>query len=97
MNLRKNQMGYMYEIPLIVAAVAIFLITILPKLLKYAVFGKMILVTGALIITAGLYYMIVTPGWQPSKTKRLRWPYNIIVFGIIAFNVAFAVIAVLIK
>lgn len=90
-------MGYMYEVPLIVAAVAIFLITILPKMLKYAVFGKMSLVTGALIITAGLYYMIVIPGWQPSKTKRLRWPYNIIVFAIIAFTIAFAVIAVLIK
>jgi len=97
MNLRKNQMGYMYEVPLIVVAVAIFLITILPKLLKYAVLGKMILVAGALIIIAGFYYMIVIPGWQPAKTKRLRWPYNIIVFVIIALIIASAVIAVLLK
>jgi len=97
MNLGKNQTGYMYEVPLIVVVVAIFLITILPKLLKYAVFGKLILVTAALIIIAGLYYMIVIPGWQPTKTKRLRWPYNIIVFFIIAFIIASGVIGVLIK
>jgi len=97
MNLRENQKGYLYEIPLIVVVVALFLITILPKLLKYAVLGKIVLVIGALIIIAGLYYMIVVPGWQPSYKKRLRWPYSIIVFSVLAFVIAIVVIAVLIK
>jgi len=54
-------------------------------------------VLGAIIISAGLYYIIVIPGWQPLDRKRFRWPFNIIVFGIIELFIVFVVIGVLLK
>jgi hypothetical protein len=87
----------MIEIPIIVTLVAIILISIMPPLMKYPILGKSVMVLGAIIISAGLYYIIVIPGWQPLDRKRLRWPFNIIVFGIIEFFIVFVVIGVLLK
>ncbi len=97
MNLRKNQSGYMIEIPIIVTVVMIILIIVIPTLMKYPLLGKSIMVLGAIIISAGLYYIIVIPGWQPLDRKRFRWPFNIIVFGIIELFIVFVVIGVLLK
>lgn len=97
MNLKKNQAGYMYEVPLIIAAVIILLLVIAPHLIKYPVLGKIAVVIGAVIVTGGLYYMIVIPGWQPSNVRRLRWPVNIIVFCTVALAIALGVIAILLK
>lgn len=87
----------MYEVPLIIAAVVIFLLVLAPQLIKYPVLGKIAVVIGAVIVTGGLYYMIVIPGWQPSHVRRLRWPASIIVFCIIALAIALGVIAILLK
>ncbi len=96
MNLTKNQAGYLLEIPLIVAAVVVLLAIALPALPKYPVLAKIAMVVGALIITAGLYYMIVIPGWRPDA-KGLSWPYNMVLFCIIAAFIALVAIAFMLK
>jgi hypothetical protein len=96
-NLRKNQSGYMIEIPIIATVFMIILILVMPTLMKYPKLGKSIMVLGAIIISACLYYIIVIPGWQPFGRKRFRWPFNIIVFGILELLIVFVVIGILLK
>ncbi len=80
--MKRNDAGYLLEIPLIVMGVVILLAVIIPKLpLPVA---KVVVALGGMVILFGLYYMIVIPGWQPGATGRLRWPWNLIVFILIA-------------
>jgi hypothetical protein len=82
------QSGYLYEIPLILMAVAVLLAILLPTLPKVA--GKVLALAGAVVIIGGLYYMIVIAGWQPGDTSRLRWPWSLVVFLAIALLVVLA-------
>lgn len=76
----------MIEIPIMVAIVGWLLVVILPKLPPMG--QKVAALLGALLFIAGAYYMIVIPGWQPGA-KRLRWPWNLVVFIPIAAAIAF--------
>ena len=81
-----RQRGYMIEIPLIVVVIGVLAATILPKLPPIG--QKITAVLAALVFIAGAYYMIVIPGWQPGA-KRLRWPWNWVVFIPVALLIAF--------
>jgi hypothetical protein len=82
-----KQAGYLLEIPLMMVAVGMLLAIFLPILPN--IIGKIVFVIGVLVWIAGLYYMIVIPGWQPDTNTRLRHPWNSIVFTIIAALLVF--------
>ena len=89
MNLKRAQSGYMMEVPLIMVAVAILLAIAVPNLPGAA--GKALLVAGALAFVAGLYYMVVAPGWQPGRASRLGRLWRLLVFLGIAIPLSLAV------
>ena len=81
MHRRSDQFGYLLEVPLFIIAVIVASAVLLPVL---STVGKKVLaVSGAVVIIGCLYYLIVIPGWQPSTTSRLRWPWNLLVFLVI--------------
>ena len=86
MRSKHNQSGYMIEVAIIVMIVGILVSVVLPKLPPVG--QKIAVVLGALVFIAGSYYMIVIPGWQPGA-KRLRWPWNLLVFIPVALVIAF--------
>ncbi len=69
-KLRHRQLGYLFEIPLILMTVGIFLSILLPNVSPLV--GKILVVVAALIWIGGLYYMIVTPGWLPGQGQPSR-------------------------
>lgn len=85
--MKRGQAGYMLEVPIIVALVAIVLMVLVPNLPPLG--QKIAVILGALVFIACAYYMIVIPGWQPGAT-RLRAPWNLIVFSAVAAVLAFA-------
>ena len=84
--MKRAQSGYMIEIPLIVAVVAVLGSIILPNLPPLG--QKVAVVLGALVFIAGAFYMIVVPGWQPGA-QRLRPPWSLLVFALVALLIAF--------
>lgn len=82
----KRQAGYLLEVPIIVMAVGVGLAVLVPNLPPLG--QKVAVILGALILSACAYYMIVIPGWQPGAT-RLRAPWNMIVFVVVAAILAF--------
>jgi len=85
MTSRRAQRGYMIEIPIIVAVILVIAMTVVPNLPPLG--QKIAVALTALVFIAGAYYMIVIPGWQPGA-KRLRWPWNWVVFIPVALLVA---------
>ena len=83
---RRGQAGYLLEVPIIVAVVAVLLAVLIPNLPPLG--AKVVAVLGALVFIAGAYYMIVIPGWQPGAT-RLRPPWSGVVFVLVAALIAF--------
>jgi hypothetical protein len=90
MKPRRRQSGYMIEVAIVVAIVGVLVSSILPHLPPVG--QKIAVVFGALIFIAGAYYMIVIPGWQPGAS-RLRWPWNLVVFILVALLIAFVAAA----
>ena len=90
---RETQLGYMLEIPVLMAVVVIGLTILIPMLTP--LWRKVALCIGTVPVVAGLYYMIVVPGWTPGR--RLGPPWNILVFiivaGLLIFGVATYVLA----
>jgi predicted membrane channel-forming protein YqfA (hemolysin III family) len=70
MKSRYSQSGYLMEIPIILFITAVLLGVLLPNLPDMA--GKIVVIVVALIWIAGLYYMIVIPGWQPGAESPSR-------------------------
>jgi 4-hydroxybenzoate polyprenyltransferase len=70
MSSRYSQSGYLLEIPIILFITAVLLAVLLPNLPDLA--GKVVIVVVALIWIAGLYYMIIIPGWQPGRGNPSR-------------------------
>ena len=58
------------EIPIILFISAVLIGVLLPNLPDMA--GKIVVIVVALIWIAGLYYMIVIPGWQPGAETPSR-------------------------
>ena len=67
MSSRRSQLGYLIEIPIILFITAILLGILMPNLPDLA--GKVVLVVVALVWVAGLYYMIIIPGWRPGSSN----------------------------
>ena len=79
---RRIQRGYLLEIPLLLAVVGIGVSILLPYL---SPLGRKILLGMAVTpILFCLYYMIVIPGWTPNSDGRLKQPWNILVFLLLA-------------
>ncbi len=72
---RRSQRGYLLEVPLLLAVVAIVLAIVLPTLPKEG--AKVALCIAAVPVLLGLRYMILTPGWTPGNRASigpiLRW------------------------
>ncbi len=90
MHLRRDQSGYLYEVPLLIMVVTVALAVLLPVLSNEG--RRVLAVAGAVMIIGGLYYVIVIHGWQPGTASRLRWPWSLFVFLAIAFLIILATI-----
>lgn len=70
------------EIPIMLAVVGVVAALVLPHL---SPFGAKVFIGIALLpVLYFLYYMIVIPGWMPSDTNRLRPPWSVVVFTLVA-------------
>jgi hypothetical protein len=87
MKTPRKQSGYLLEVPIILMLVAILSAIFLPML--PIIIRKVFVVLAALIWIAGLYYMIVIPGWQPDTYSRLRYPWSLLSFLAIAAVLVF--------
>jgi hypothetical protein len=86
---RELQRGYLLEIPLLFAVVVVVLSILLPQLPPLG--QKIAIGIAALPILFALFYMIVIPGWTPDSGGRLKWPWNWLVFLIVAIPIVFIV------
>jgi len=87
-----RQRGYLLEIPILLVMVIVVASIILPRLPPLG--QKITIALAAIPILFFLYYMIVIPGWMPTDTTRLKRPWNLVVFLLLAIPIV--VIAVLI-
>ncbi len=81
MSSQHHQVGYLLEVPLIMAVAGIGLAVLLPMV--PVLVGKVLLVGGAAIYIACFYYEIVTPGWRPGPPSRLNRTGRLIVFALV--------------
>lgn len=91
---RTRQYGYQYEYPLIFVASVMLLSVVFPMLPPLA--GKLLVSVLALPILGSLFYMIVTPGWQPGA-RRLGLIWRVLGFGCATLFVLALVVAVWLK
>lgn len=90
----RHQVGYLLEIPILLVVVALGMSFLLPHLSP--VVRKIAISIAALPVLFCLFYMIVTPGWQPDTRGRLKPPWNLLVFLLVAaMIVAFVVMFIL--
>ena len=79
---RSPQRGYLIEIPILLMVVGMVVALLLPHL---APAGRKVLISiAALPILFCLYYMIVIPGWTPNPGGRLKPPWNLLAFLLLA-------------
>jgi hypothetical protein len=90
---RHAQYGYLLEVPILIVAALLVLSVLFPALPPMG--RKILLVVVASAITLGLYYMIVIPGWMPGDKARLRPPWNLLVFAVVAGAIAAVTVAIL--
>jgi hypothetical protein len=89
-----SQRGYLLEIPILVVVALVVLSVLMPVLPPL---GQQVLVClVAAVVLFGLFYMIVIPGWMPTDTHRLRPPWSILVFLLVAAVVLFFTVAIVI-
>lgn len=85
MSTRASQAGYLLEVPLLLMATAIILALLWPLISGMA--RPLALSLGILIYAAGLYYMILTPGWQPEGSGGRQPPWRrILLFGMVILS-----------
>ena len=90
---RQFQRGYLLEIPILLVVVIIIVSTIFPKLPPLG--QKILIAIAAVPILFALFYMIVIPGWTPGYGGRLKWPWNWVVFLLVAIPIIAIVLAIL--
>lgn len=89
----RRQRGYLLEIPILFAVVVIVMSVVVPALPPFG--QKVAYAIAALLILFFLFYMIVIPGWTPDYEGRLKWPWNWIVFLLVAVPIIAVVVAML--
>ena len=82
---RRLQRGYLWEIPFLFTLVVVGLSALLPHLPPWG--QKIAIAIAAVPILFFLFYMIVIPGWMPSDEGRLKWPWNWLVFLLVAIPI----------
>ena len=90
---RQLQRGYLLEIPILFMVVVIVMSIVIPKLPPLG--QKIAFVIAAIPILFFLFYMIVIPGWTPGYEGRLKWPWNWVVFLLVAMPIIAVVLAIL--
>jgi len=90
---RRNQSGYLMEVPILMVVALVILSVLFPALPPTG--RKILVAVVAAAITLGLYYMIVIPGWMPGDKGRLRPPWNLLAFLVVAGVIAAATVAIL--
>lgn len=88
---RDRQHGYLLEIPLLFVAIVVILSIVLPMLPPLG--QKILVALAAVPILFALFYMIVIPGWTPDTSGRLKWPWNWVVFLLVAIPIVIIVVA----
>ncbi len=91
-SIGKNQCGYLLEIPILFVLLILGLSVVLPNLTPLAQKITICVATAPLLFV--LYYMIVIPGWMPSDKHRLKPPWNLLVFLLVAIIIIFFVIMI---
>src|SRR5512135_31381 len=90
---RQLQRGYLLEIPILFMVVVIVMSIVIPKLPPLG--QKIAFAIAAIPILFFLFYMIVIPGWTPGYEGRLKWPWNWVVFLLVAIPIIAVVLAIL--
>lgn len=72
---RRKQSGYLYGVPVALALVGVVLAILVPQVPP--VVANAIIIVGAVVAIAALYYMIMVPGWLPERPagvgRMARW------------------------
>ena len=85
----RRQRGYLMEIPILLAAVALGVALLFPALSPIG--RKILLVAAVFPVLFCLYYMIVIPGWRPHPS-RITQKARLAIFVCVAMGVAAGVI-----
>ena len=88
----QSQRGYLLEIPILFMVVVIVMSVVVPELPPLG--QKIAFIIGALLILFFLFYMIVIPGWTPGYAGRLKWPWNWVVFLLVAIPIVTVVVLI---
>ncbi len=81
------------EVPILIVAALLIFSVLFPALPPVG--RKILLAVVAAAITLGLFYMIVIPGWMPGDKARLRPPWNLLVFLVVAGMIAAVTVAII--
>lgn len=89
---RQFQRGYLMEIPILFVVVVVVLSILFPNLPPWG--QKTLIAIAAVPILFFLFYMIVIPGWTPGYGGRLKWPWNWLVFLLVAMPIITVVVLI---
>jgi len=81
----RPQHGYLMEVPILMAVIAICAAMLLPR--RPPMGQKVLSALATVPVLLCLYYMIVNPGWQPGQQLRLRGSLRWIAFLLVAASV----------
>ena len=81
----QRQAGYMLEVPLLISAVAIAAVILIPMLPPIG--AKIFVGLATIVVIPALYYIIVTPGWQPGQSGPASRSGAYLAFGLIAAGI----------
>ncbi|MFY9314102.1 MAG: hypothetical protein WAO95_00925 [Burkholderiales bacterium] len=88
---RRLQRGYLLEIPILLVVVAMGTSFLFPHLSPVG--RKILIAIAAFPVLFCLYYMIVIPGWQPSSRGRLKPPWSMLAFLLLAAMIVVGVVS----
>ena len=89
----RRQRGYLMEIPILLAAVALGVALLFPALSPIG--RKILLVAAVFPVLFCLYYMIVIPGWRPHPSRLSQTTRMVLFIGAAIAIVAGVVMFVL--
>ena len=92
-SLLQRQQGYLMEIPILLAAVALGVALLFPALSPIG--RKVLMAVAAFPVLFCLYYMIVIPGWQPHPSRLSQTTRMVLFIGAAIAIVAGVVMYVL--
>lgn len=78
----RRQSGYLLEVPILLVVAVLGATFLFPQLSPAG--RKILVVLAAMPVLFCLFYMIVTPGWRPDTSGRLRPPWSLLAFLLVA-------------